>query len=37
VHDAGRDHDGIREGAAHVDAQEHPRTLDVARPRSGRA
>ena len=26
------DQDGVREGAAHVDAQEHPRTLDDARP-----
>jgi hypothetical protein len=31
VHDAVDDQDGIREGAAHVDAQEHPRTLDDAR------
>ena len=31
VHDAVGDQDGVREGAAHVDAQEHPRTLDDAR------
>jgi hypothetical protein len=33
VHDAGGDEDGIREGAAHVDAKEHPRTLDDGPPR----